>query len=124
MKLQNDFYRILETTPTENGLSVLVTIDKNHTIFEGHFPNHPVTPGVCTMQIIKELSENHLGRNLQLKMARNVKFMAIINPQENEDVRFDLTFEPTEEAADIVVKGTVLIGENPALKFGGVFKTL
>lgn len=41
-------------------------------------------------------------------MARNVKFMAIINPQENEDVRFDLTFEPTEEAADIVVKGTVL----------------
>lgn len=123
MKLLNSFYKILETKTTENGISVMVKIDKEHSIFEGHFPNHPVTPGVCTMQIIKELSEEHLGKSLMLKMARNVKFMAIINPQHNEDVRFDLAFEEAENG-DLSVKSTVLIDENPALKFGGVYKTV
>jgi 3-hydroxyacyl-[acyl-carrier-protein] dehydratase len=123
MKLLNNFYTILETNSTDNGISVLVKIDKEHSIFEGHFPNHPVTPGVCTMQIIKELSEEHLGKSLMLKMARNVKFMAIINPQQNEDVRFDLAIEEVENG-DYSVKSTVLIDDNPALKFGGVYKSV
>ena len=121
--LLNDFYKVLETQVSENGISVWVKIDKKHSIFEGHFPNHPVTPGVCTMQIIKELSENHLGKNLMLKTARNVKFMAIINPEENDEVRFDLTFD-SNDSEEISVRATVSIDENPALKFGGSFKEI
>lgn len=120
MRLLNEFYKVQETQVSENGVSVWVKIDKNHSIFEGHFPNHPVTPGVCTMQIIKELSENHLGKKLMLKTARNVKFMAIINPEENEDVRFDITFD-ANETEEISVRATVSIDANPALKFGGSF---
>ncbi len=120
MKLLNDFYTILDSNPTESGISVLVKINKDHSIFEGHFPNHPVTPGVCTMQIIKELSEHHFEKELMLKTARNVKFMAIINPKENDEVRFDLSFEPNGEG-EISIKATVLMDKNPALKFGGSF---
>ena len=123
MKLLNDFYIILDSKSTENGISVMVKIDKNHSIFQGHFPNHPVTPGVCTMQIIKELSEKHFGKELMLKTARNVKFMAIINPEENDEVKFDLSFEPVEEG-EISIKAMVLMDENPALKFGGNFKEI
>jgi len=123
MKLLNDFYSILNSEAQESGISVLVKINREHSIFKGHFPNHPVTPGVCTMQIIKELSENHLGKNLLLKTARNVKFMAIINPEENEDVRFDLSFE-NQESNEISIKATVSIEGNPALKFGGSYKEI
>lgn len=123
MKLLNDFYSILDSSTSESGISVLVKIDKNHSIFQGHFPNQPVTPGVCTMQIIKELSEKHFGKELMLKTARNVKFMAIINPEENEEVRFDLSFEPVGEG-EISIKAMVLMDENPALKFGGNFKEI
>lgn len=123
MKLLNDFYSILNSETSENGISVLVKINKAHEIFKGHFPNHPVTPGVCTLQIIKELSENHLEANLLLKTARNVKFMAIINPEKNEDVRFDLSFE-NSEPDEISIKATVSIDTNPALKFGGIYKKI
>ncbi|WP_246361469.1 hotdog family protein [Moheibacter lacus] len=123
MMLLNDFYTIQHSETLENGISVMVKINKAHEIFKGHFPNHPVTPGVCTMQIIKELSEKHLGKNLMLKTARNVKFMAIINPEENEDVRFDLSFE-TNESDEISIKATVSIEGNSALKFGGNFKKI
>lgn len=120
MKLLNDFYTLLKSQETDNGISVWVKIDKDHSIFKGHFPNHPVTPGVCTIQIIKELSENHFEKEFMLKTARNVKFMAIINPEVNDEVRFDLSFESVENG-EISVKATVMMNENPALKFGGNF---
>jgi len=123
MTLLPGFYQVLEFNQTTDSVSALIKIDRKHSIFEGHFPNHPVTPGVCTMQIIKELSETWSGKNLMLKTARNVKFMAIINPEENDVVRFDLSFE-NPESGELSVKSTVSIDENPALKFGGIFKEI
>lgn len=122
MELFNNFYKIINSDNSQNDkLSVLVKIDKFHPIFKGHFPNHPVTPGVCTMQIIKELSEQWSGKKLMLKTARNVKFMAIINPELNEDVQFEIQFEQLSDE-ELSVKSTVSIDENPALKFSGVFQ--
>src|SRR5690606_18032125 len=124
MELINNFYKILNLDESQSDkLMVLVKIDKLHPIFKGHFPNHPVTPGVCTMQIIKELTEKWAGKNLMLKTARNVKFMAIINPELNDEVQFELQFEPVNND-EISVKSTVLIEENTALKFSGLFQKL
>lgn len=124
MELLNNFYKILNLDESQSDkLLALVKIDKFHSIFQGHFPNHPVTPGVCTMQIIKELTEKWSGKNLMLKTARNVKFMAIINPELNEDVQFELQFEQVNPE-EISVKTTVSIDENPALKFSGVFQKI
>lgn len=124
MELLNNFYKIINLDESQSDkLLALVKIDKFHPIFKGHFPNHPVTPGVCTMQIIKELSEKWAGKKLMLKTARNVKFMAIINPELNEDVQFELQLEQVNEN-EFSVKTTVSIEDNPALKFSGVFQTL
>lgn len=123
MNLKDDFYTILNSSQKEDGLSVLVKINKNHQIFKGHFPNHPVTPGVCTLQIIKELTEHHVQKNLFLKSARNVKFMAIINPLENEEVRFDLQIE-MQKQDEFSVKANVMLDEKAALKFGGTFQVV
>ena len=120
MKLYDDFYEIERLDATETGLLAAVKINKDHPIFKGHFPNHPVTPGVCTMQIIKELTEKRLGLKLFLKHARNIKFMAIINPQLNNSVQVDLQIAHINEH-EFDVKGTVLMEDNPALKFGGIF---
>lgn len=123
MDLLNGFYEIIREESGDDKFLALVKIDKNHPVFKGHFPNHPVTPGVCTMQIIKELSEKWAGKNLMLKTARNVKFMAIINPELNDRVQFELQFEHVSED-ELSVKSTVLIEENPALKFSGVFQKI
>ena len=120
MSILKDFYEVENFESTEGNLSALVKIYKEHSIFKGHFPNHPVMPGVCSIQIIKELTEKYLGFELMLKTARNVKFMAIINPEENELVNFDLNVEPIGQD-EFSVRATVSIDETPALKFGGNF---
>lgn len=110
-----DFYTLKSSEKTENGSFIAnISLNKDHEIFKGHFPGNPVTPGVCMMQIVKELTEEFTGKKLFLKSASNVKFMAIINPFETPDL--DLSFIITESETEVKVKNTTAFGDTIALK--------
>ena len=110
-----DFYTLQSYEKTENGsFTANILLNKDHDIFKGHFPGNPVTPGVCMMQIIKELTEEFIGRKLFLKTASNVKFMAIINPYETPELK--LILDVAENETDVKVKNTTSFGETIALK--------
>lgn len=128
MSILKDFYKITDM-PAESGSEATykIQIQKEHPIFDGHFPENPVTPGVCMLQIIKELSEQHTGSKLFLAKAKNIKFMSIINPEIQPDIKIDLNFD-TENTEILNVKSTFSF-EDPqsgeeiiALKFSGSFK--
>jgi len=93
-----DFYTLKSSEKAENGSFIAnISLNKDHDIFKGHFPGNPVTPGVCMMQIVKELTEEFTGKKLFLKSASNVKFMAIINPFETPDLTLQLDINEGEE---------------------------
>ncbi len=118
-----DFYTLQSYEQAENGsFTAYISLNKDHDIFKGHFPGNPVTPGVCMMQIVKELSEEFTGLNLFLKSASNVKFMAIINPFETPDLTLQLDITQTEE--EVKVKNTTSFGETIALKMSVNYKKL
>jgi len=118
-----DFYQLDSYEKTENGSYIAhILLNKEHDIFKGHFPGNPVTPGVCMMQIVKELSEEFTGKKLFLKSASNVKFMAIINPFETPELKLQLDITEAEE--EIKVKNTTLFGETIALKMSVNYKKL
>lgn len=58
-----------------------IVFNADHSIFSGHFPGHPVVPGVCMMEIVKELMQGVLGTRLKLSNAGNVKFLQLITPE-------------------------------------------
>lgn len=121
MSLFKDFYTILSfDTELSNTAKASLRLNKDHPVFTGHFPGQPVTPGVCMMQIIKELGEKWANTPLQLRTARNVKFMAIINPFETADIDVELQFEEVEDGLSI--KSTTSFAATIALKFSGVFQ--
>ena len=110
-----DFYTLESYEKAENGkFTANLRLNKNHDIFKGHFPGNPVTPGVCMMQIVKDLTEEFTGSKLFLKSASNVKFMAIINPFETPDLVLELDIN--ENVDEIKVKNTTSFGETIALK--------
>lgn len=116
-----DFYTLKSSEKAENGSFVAnISLNKDHDIFKGHFPGNPVTPGVCMMQIVKELTEEFTGKKLFLKSASNVKFMAIINPFETPDLVLQLDINQGEE--EIKVKNTTSFGETIALKMSVNYK--
>ena len=109
-----DFYTLQSYDKNEKSFVANIILNKDHEIFKGHFPGNPVTPGVCMMQIVKELTEEFTGNKFFLTSASNVKFMAIINPFETPELSLQLDI--TENETDIKVKNTTSFGETIALK--------
>lgn len=104
MLLQN-FYTIIANDSFDlSSFVTTVEIHQEHAIFKGHFPNFPVTPGVGLLQIIKELTENHLHYPLFMESASRVKFLALVDPYKNPRLKFDITM--SEELNKIEVKNT------------------
>mgnify|MGYP003650677747 FL=1 len=106
----------------EEGISAQIRLNPKHEIFKGHFPGKPIMPGVCMIQIIKELTERSLGSDLFLSIASNVKFMAIINPETNPILIIDINL--TELDGSIKIKSTTTFGETVALKLSANFKRM
>jgi 3-hydroxyacyl-[acyl-carrier-protein] dehydratase len=113
-------YKVTATENTAEGILAKVHLNKDHAIFKGHFPGNPVMPGVCMIQIIKELTEETTGKNLFLAVSSNIKFMAIINPEKNPDLQ--LSIDITQENGEVKVKNTTSFEETVALKLNATFK--
>ncbi|WP_410493620.1 3-hydroxyacyl-ACP dehydratase [Chryseobacterium sp.] len=117
----NGFYILNSCENTDEGTySAMITLDSEHGIFSGHFPGNPVAPGVCMMQIVKDVTERILERKLFLTSANNVKFMAIINPVETPVLKLDLDIKSDGE--QVKVKNVTSFGETIALKMSVNYK--
>ncbi len=93
----NDLYTIDKMPGEENNgkLSFIIRLNSSHGIFEGHFPGNPILPGVCIVQILKELLMVHYDRKLRLKNVSTIKFLSFINPDVNTLIKFDLELKTT-----------------------------
>lgn len=114
--LLSDFYTIEKIENVAEGkYSAFVFLNREHAVFKGHFPGNPVLPGVCTMQIIKELTQEIVGHSLVLSSASNVKFMALINPDINPSLKMELEISE-QENGEVKVKNTTYFEDTLALK--------
>ncbi|MBK5272536.1 MAG: 3-hydroxyacyl-ACP dehydratase [Bacteroidia bacterium] len=118
--LLGDFFTIHYLEETGFDIKAGLVINAGHKIFEGHFPGQPVVPGVCMMQIVKEIMEKVIGKKTNLIRAHEMKFLAIINPQENNIIQAALKYN-IEETGNIVVSATLFKDELTHFKFKGLF---
>ncbi len=108
------FYSVKEFNFTDNQLKAIIELNPEHEVFKGHFPNNPVTPCVCMLQILKELTEQATNTNLFIKECSNVKFMALINPETNPILAITIDINPLEE--NFKIKASASFDETVALK--------
>jgi 3-hydroxyacyl-[acyl-carrier-protein] dehydratase len=120
--LLKDFYKVISLEKTaENKYLVVVLINEEHEVFKGHFPGNPIMPGVCMMQIIKELTEQISASPLFMESLSNAKFMALINPFNTPELRLELDVSMTE--TDLVkVKNITYFDDTVALKLSSVYR--
>lgn len=118
--LLNDFFTITEKEYSATEIWAALVINADHKIFEGHFPNQPVVPGVCMMQMIKEILEHIIGKNTNLVKAAELKFLALINPRENNLVHASIKYAAGEGGAVNIV-ASLFKDELVHFKFKGQF---
>lgn len=115
------FYKIKSIFLTEDKIiNVVIKLNKTHSIFKGHFPSNPITPGVCLIQAIKEIVEEYVKNKLFLKSVSNVKFTSKINPYLNAELVLELFL--LQDDSIVKVKNITKFNDNSVvLKFNGTF---
>ena len=112
--LLDNFYTILSSESSDSTIwTIQVKLNPGHPVYQGHFPEHPVVPGVCLLQLIKECVEDIRQQKLQVTQVSSCKFLSAINPIETPHISVALTFKEIEE-------GTLQLQAEGSVKEGAV----
>ena len=115
--LINDFYTCQDSQVGEQEISCRIVFNGEHAIFKGHFPRNPVVPGVCMMEMVKELLQEQVHESLMLRSTGNVKFLQLITP----DVQPVIKIEWKQNEAGYAVKASINLAATAMFKFDGNF---
>lgn len=124
--LLNDLYTIERIIPRDTGNRYLVEIRLNpdHDIFKGHFPGDPVLPGVCIIQILKEIVSRQIRIDLLIDNIMTARFLSIIDPEADRVIYFDLELQSGREDSHILCNASIYSGTNVFCRYKGTFKVL
>ncbi|PJB15214.1 MAG: 3-hydroxyacyl-ACP dehydratase [Flavobacteriales bacterium CG_4_9_14_3_um_filter_32_8] len=120
--LINNFFTITTLEQTDGVILSTIKIDASHQIFEGHFPNNPITPGVVQIQLVKELLEKTFNQTLFLKEIGRCKFLAILNPNENAEILIKIDFTKEDGIIKVTADGTSKEGSQTFFKFNARYE--
>lgn len=94
--LIKDYYTI-EGSATEEGAHIFhIRLNPECAVYQGHFPGEPVSPGVCNIQMIKELAEQVAGRSLFMGNLQLCRLTTLVTPQNHPIMVATLTMEEKE----------------------------
>jgi len=96
MILKDHFFTIKYENISGEKAVFRVKLNTDHFIYQAHFPNNPITPGVCLIQIVMELFGYIKSKSFRMKTLKNVKFTAPINPFEYNEIDILLEFMEQE----------------------------
>jgi 3-hydroxyacyl-[acyl-carrier-protein] dehydratase len=106
--LVQDLYYIKQIKSSD-GIQAVIEINAVHPIFRGHFPEIPVLPGVCMIQIIKELIEMEEQISTTLKHSDMIKFLSMLNPELSNILDVDIKFK--ERTSEYIAYNAVIKNE-------------
>ncbi len=114
-----NFYLVNTTTTSDSrDYTFSVTLNKEHRIYQGHFPQQPVVPGVCMIQMIRELAEQAAGRTLMYSGISNIKFLSVVDPTINSNLIIKLALDPVEDGG-YSVKASIEFTDKTVLSLKG-----
>lgn len=117
--LKDNFFFIKCVEVNDLELIFSLSINESHEIFEDHFPNQPVTPGVTLIQMVEECLEEYFQKKLKVKTIANVKFLNVLNPTESN--QFNIVINYIENSEELKVKAVGENDEKVFFKLSGIY---
>jgi 3-hydroxyacyl-[acyl-carrier-protein] dehydratase len=115
----SSFYSYKIVQEKEGQIKVVISFDKHHELYKGHFPQQPVTPGVILIEMARNILSEYTGTKLMLSSAKELKFISPILPEEHDEIELDIQFEFNEQ--NITAKCIFGAGEVIFTKLKGSF---
>lgn len=87
MAIRQDIERSMErVTLGEGRVQAELCFDSGFTGFQGHFPQQPVLPGMCLLEVVRILAERLRGESLRMQELVVAKFFSIVQPDQTIQV--------------------------------------
>lgn len=103
MELRDGLYTLTDRKVDSSGKIIYtLRLNADHYIYRAHFPGQPITPGVCIVQIVKELMEDHTGKPLSIRTVKNVKFLMVLSPVEIPTVTYEMVPSPLSDSFSLL----------------------
>ena len=119
----SDFFKIVSKAEAHPTFSATIEFNPGHDIFKGHFPGNPVVPGVCMVQVIKLILNDIYQKDFMMKKASQLKFLSVLNPNENKTVLVELTIVK-EDTNGLEVSGSIYKGTIVFMKYKAAFVSI
>jgi 3-hydroxyacyl-[acyl-carrier-protein] dehydratase len=119
MRLIGDFYSVTSSLPPAEGsvYGFRIKLNADHFIYKAHFPGHPVTPGVCLIQMVSELASEAEGMRLGIASVKNVKFTDMVSPIDDSELMMIFTSRTYADDGTIKVQAQLVAAADPARVF-------
>lgn len=129
MQLKNNLYKIIRKEGVGSVVNYAIELIPSCVIYAAHFPGEPITPGVCIVQMGKELVEDLLSEQrstlckLMITKVKNVKFLSVISPNETLQLTYQVKkLITSEDGTSVETQLIVLSEEKPMAKISLVLR--
>lgn len=122
-QLSEKFYTEISSTYTPEhpeSFNSSIELNPKHKVYAGHFPHISIAPGVLLIQTVKDILIEKFKKKIVLTEGNNIKFVAMINPNETKDFQIDFTVKQIDDTLDVSANYTNM--GNSYTKFKGKFK--
>ena len=108
MMIEN-YYKINDVIAGTGKTLFIVSLNSDCNVYKGHFPEKPISSGVCNIQMIKECAESIAGKHLFMNNLQHCRLTTLITPLVYPQVEVTILME---KKADVYkLKATIGKGE-------------
>jgi 3-hydroxyacyl-[acyl-carrier-protein] dehydratase len=100
MLLQDHYYSFVvapESTPADGQARYTVRLLPDCDLYRGHFPGHPVCPGICNVELLRECAMKAIGQSLHIAAIKKCRFTKVATPQTESLLTADLSWQATAD---------------------------
>ena len=72
------------------------------------------------LQIVREIMEVHIGRDLKIIASDNMKFLSVISPEQNPEVEAAINY--SEDGGNFLINATLFAGATTFFKLKAILK--
>jgi len=113
------FFYVTQLESSQGSIACTIAINTDHGILKGHFPGQPVVPGVCMMQMIKEIFSFATGYEVRLLEGDNIKFMSVLDPTAHPNISATILY--TQSGHEQAINATLFAGDLIFFKYKATY---
>ena len=90
--MNTHFFELISWQPIEDGYLAQIRLNPDHPVYNGHFPDQSVAPGVLLMNMCRQVAEEIKGEEVRISSARSIKFVKVVDPRKVQEMQLSLKF--------------------------------